>query len=238
MATARSVPVPPPDLRRLVSGWDDSDRWLASGAQDAGLIRETLAAAGRPLDEMSAILDLGCGCGRIARWWADLDGPRVFGSDYDERLTAWCQANLPFVTVETNEDVPPSRFAGSSFDLVYAISLFTHLSVDAQDLWIGEVRRVLRPGGVLLVTLHGHLFANQLSRRERLSFAAGRAVVREAHRSGEETCAAFHPPRYVRRRLLAPGGFDRVSMTPGAHDPGAIPTPMVLQDKYVAERAR
>src|ERR1700730_8203364 len=62
------VPVPPPRLRVLGAGTTDLDLFINTGNAQAKYIRDLLAGVGRPLDEMDAILDFGCGCGRIARW--------------------------------------------------------------------------------------------------------------------------------------------------------------------------
>jgi len=46
---------------------------------------------------------------------------------------------------------PPLPFPDNSFDLIYAVSVFTHLSEEHQRTWLPELRRVLRPGGRLLL---------------------------------------------------------------------------------------
>jgi SAM-dependent methyltransferase len=50
---------------------------------------------------------------------------------------------------------PPLPFEDASFDLVYSISVFTHLDEEMQDAWLNELKRVLRPGGILIITVHG-----------------------------------------------------------------------------------
>ena len=47
---------------------------------------------------------------------------------------------------------PPSEFAAGSFDLVFAYSVFSHLSEDAAQAWMREFHRILRPGGVVAFT--------------------------------------------------------------------------------------
>ena len=42
---------------------------------------------------------------------------------------------------------PPLRFADGSFDIVYAYSVFSHLSERVQLRWVEEFARILRPGG-------------------------------------------------------------------------------------------
>ncbi|MCX6629395.1 MAG: class I SAM-dependent methyltransferase [Candidatus Solibacter sp.] len=112
---------------------------------------------GTDFDELQSILDFGCGCGRVllALYHEGLPG-RLYGSDIDKEAVQWCRENFgSAATFDSNEPLPPTRYAGNSFDLVYAISVFTHLPEDNQDAWLAELRRILKPGGLLLTTIHG-----------------------------------------------------------------------------------
>jgi len=71
---------------------------------------------------------------------------------------------LARASFQRNSPSPPLVCAGGRFDLVYCISVFTHLNEKMQDQWILELRRILKPGGVLLLTIHGHRAAEGLDR--------------------------------------------------------------------------
>src|SRR5215218_10027330 len=74
--TADGLPLPPARLGVMVDGRSgDPDRFVAVGAESARLIREALAGVGVELERLGRILDFGCGCGRVARHWASLEGP-------------------------------------------------------------------------------------------------------------------------------------------------------------------
>jgi SAM-dependent methyltransferase len=201
---AGGLPVPPPRLRVEVAGTPGLEWFLDSGRQQADIIRAAAERNGSPLEAVGSLLDFGCGCGRVLRHWAGLDGPQIFGSDYNEGLAGWCAANLPFATVSVNELAPPLRFEDGQLGFVYAISVFTHLPHDLERAWIDELNRVVRPGGLLLVTTHGDSYADRLDAAEHADYDSGEAVVRWPSVAGSNLCTTFHPERYVRERL-APG---------------------------------
>jgi SAM-dependent methyltransferase len=115
-----------------------------------------------------------------------------------------------------NELEPPLDYGASRFDFVYAVSVFTHLDEDLQRAWMDDLLRVLRPGGVLYLTLHGRGRLDELAREQKERFLAGEVVVVEPQRAGTNICSAYHPEPYVRNRLakeleildFAPGGAE------------------------------
>ena len=198
---AGGLPVPPPRLRVEVAGTPGLEWFLESGRQQAGIIRAAAERNGAPLESVGALLDFGCGCGRVLRHWAGLDGPAIHGSDYNEGLAGWSAASLPFATVSVNELAPPLRYEDGQFGLVYAISVFTHLPHDLERAWIDELSRIVAPGGLLLVTTHGDSYADRLDADERMQYDSGEAVVRWPSVAGSNLCTTFHPEHYVRDRL-------------------------------------
>jgi SAM-dependent methyltransferase len=225
------LPLPPAHIRVLVDGSGDPDAFLRSSAAYSALIRQTVAAAGTDLEELGAVLDFGCGCGRIARAWAGLSGPALHGCDYNPKLVAWCRANLPFMEFRENELEPPSPYPGGSFDLVYAISILTHLTEPVAKRWMAEWARILRPGGLLLFSTHGDAFRQTLGTRLGERYDAGEMVVVNARMEGANACVAHHPYSYVADRLIGGSGLDLVSFTPDPDVSG------FRQDVYLARLA-
>ncbi|MGI8624273.1 MAG: hypothetical protein ACR2NB_12520, partial [Solirubrobacteraceae bacterium] len=72
-----AVPVPPPKLRVLVAGRADVTYFLETGREQTALVRRMLERHCRRVEDMDAILDFGCGCGRLARWWTDVECPSL-----------------------------------------------------------------------------------------------------------------------------------------------------------------
>jgi SAM-dependent methyltransferase len=222
--TGDGLPLPPALLRVRVTASPEPDEFLRSGKEGAELIRRTVANhVGSGIESLGALLDFGCGCGRVARYWARLDGPDVFGCDYNPELVAWCRENLPFMQADVNGLSPPLPHPAERFDLVYAISVFTHLSERMQHEWMAEMRRVLRPGGLLFFTTHGDRYAEALTKPGGPGlddYRAGRLVVTDEEVEGLNLCAAFHPYRWVVDEMLT--GFELLEHSPegawGGHD--------------------
>lgn len=222
------LPVPPPRLRLLVDGRSaDAEHFLRVGAQSAQALAAAARDSGSPLEGMGAILDFGCGCGRVARHWASLDGPRIHGCDYNTDLVEWCRRNLGFMEVARNELEPPTPYADGSFDLIYALSVLSHLEEALQDAWVAEYRRLLRPGGLLVVSVLGDDIRWRLSEEEKRRFDAGRLVVQRPRMSGRNLCTAYHPRSYVSQHLLA-------DFTDVRRFQLGSPDVVLMQDAYIA----
>jgi len=203
---AAGPPLPPRRLMVRVAMTADADWFLRSGraAYDA-------IAASVPLDEVQSVLDFGCGCGRVTRYFDGFDGA-VAGSDVSRPAVEWCRENLRFARFEANELAPPLAFPDESFDLVYALSVFTHLTEELQLAWRDEVRRVLRPGGRFLLSTHGRSYEPRLDPGELARFDRGELVVRWGDIPGTNLCSAYHPEAYVRETLAQ--GFAFVHLEP------------------------
>lgn len=102
------------------------------------------------LPDGTAVLDIGCGTGELWRANADHLRPwRVTLSDQSEAMaqgTAGALSNLGSFTGHM-DDIQALSFADASFDGVLACHMLYHVPDIARG--IGELRRVLRPNGVL-----------------------------------------------------------------------------------------
>ena len=205
------LPLPPSKLRVQVAGTADARWFLESGRAAADSMREALERHGRRLEDFGAILDWGCGCGRVIRHLSALES-KVYGSDVNPVLVRWCAANLAFARFATNELAPPFRYGDGEFDLVYGLSVLTHLPEALHGGWMDELARVVQPGGYALVSTHGESYVGRLKGEERRAFEEGRLVVRWSQVAGTNLCTAFHPPTYVRDTLAV--GWELVALVP------------------------
>jgi SAM-dependent methyltransferase len=194
--------IPPALLRMAVSGSAEIAPFLHGGQLAADSIRDTLQKTGVDINDFRAILDFGCGCGRVLRFWRDLAGVDLHGTDYNHESTAWCAQNLPFARVGTNDLAPPTSYPPGKFGFIYALSVFTHLPEPDQRAWMHEFHRILIPGGYLLLSLHGAYYLSRLAGEEQRQFLAGKLVTRYDYGAGTNLCSVFHPEAYVRKHLV------------------------------------
>jgi SAM-dependent methyltransferase len=155
-----------PFLSRILPAMASEDvqrSWTGDSAY--GLLRQTLAftrileywhlrLTGRPIDGRS-ILDFGCGYGRLARiMYYFTDPQNYYAVDPWDRSIELCrQANLPG-HIAISQYLPESLpFDGVKFDLIYAFSVFTHLSERAAKLAFRTLRRYIAKKGLLVVTI-------------------------------------------------------------------------------------
>jgi SAM-dependent methyltransferase len=140
-------PIPPLELRQIVAA-PEPEIFLWTGYIDTKRIMELYNEhAGIPDPK---ILDFGCGCGRMVRFLN-----QASACDINPDLVSWCQRNLPKIDTRPNNSRPPLPFSDKFFDLVYCMSLFTHLPEKLAQIWLHEIHRVLKPNGLAIITTHG-----------------------------------------------------------------------------------
>ena len=106
------LPVPPEALRLRVHGTADEVAFLSVGERIASRIMEIVSTEDRSFNEVERILDFGCGCGRVLRFFGNrpLSG-KLFATDIDEEAISWCKNNLAsLATFGSNGDQPPLEF--------------------------------------------------------------------------------------------------------------------------------
>ncbi|WP_165364141.1 MULTISPECIES: class I SAM-dependent methyltransferase [Rhodoplanes] len=157
MLTDHQTPVPPDELIVTSVGAPDAKTFLATGEADKHQIVKALTSAGLDMGGGDLrVLDWGCGCGRIARHWKS-HSPSVdfHGCDINRQVVGWCRDNLGFGSFMDCGVKPPLPFPDSHFDVVYGISVLTHLTFETQYLWMCELWRILKPGGRAVLTICG-----------------------------------------------------------------------------------
>lgn len=119
-------------------------------------IRAALRMLGTTVSDYPRILDFGCGSARVLRWFKEERGPgRLHGCDIHSAAIDWCKANVDFAEFVTSNPWPPLPYPAHSFDLIFGISVVTHLDEQMQTAWLDELARITTESGVVLLSVHG-----------------------------------------------------------------------------------
>jgi SAM-dependent methyltransferase len=145
--------VPDPSLQELWTGTSG----VALASQSAAFYRKLCERfrrhGDRPLAD-ARVLDFGCGWGRLTRFLPrDVKPGRLYGCDPVQWILDVCrQCRVPATLVRS--DFLPERLPFSEpFDLVFAFSVFTHLSEAAHEWSLRALHGAMAPGAILVVTV-------------------------------------------------------------------------------------
>jgi SAM-dependent methyltransferase len=174
----------------------------------------------------SDILEIGCGCGRVAH---QLRGDWFVGSyvgiDIDREALDWCALHFPspkfaflpsphvsatYASRPSPEGAPITFPADWEQDFIFSTSLYTHLLEDELDNYTREAFRVLRPNGTMYMTFFC-LDSVELGNRWTFSHKIGEAFVENI--KYPEAAVAYR--RAYMERLCYSVGFNYVSIIEG-----------------------
>ncbi len=148
--------LPPPKFRQLTTATHITvEEHIKEGFQASRLLTGILKKEGiDPYQMVGKVLDFGSGCGRVLRHIHKLiPNAQLFGCDIDENIIEWNRKNLCFAKWFINKYLPPTDFESSFFDIIYLISVFTHIDEKTQFAWLNEFSRIIKPKGLLIITV-------------------------------------------------------------------------------------
>jgi len=149
-------PVPDAARRKRVGGDPALAPFLLQGRSAYERLRTVLADYfDTSFERAERILDWGCGCGRVFSHLPAGLLDRLTGIDIDGDNVGWCQATYPDARFLAVPLQPPTTLEDGCFDVVFAISVLTHLREADAEAWIRELQRITRPGAAVLVTILG-----------------------------------------------------------------------------------
>jgi SAM-dependent methyltransferase len=177
----------------------------------------------------SDVVELGCGCGRIAR---SLKEPWFQGSyvgiDIDDEMLGYCRDNFPIGRFKfklsphnnstyssgNSNDTPRTELdlviaEPNSKDFVYAFTLYTHLLERELTDYLRETYRILRTGGIMYINFFciEHV---ELGRRWTFQHQRGNAHVESVRYP--EAAVAYHEAFMT--QLATDCGFREVTVSP------------------------
>ena len=152
----KAIDSAPETTGKTIRSWARFYDWLdllTFGSQKK-LLRSVVRAAAPEAGE--AVLDVGCGTGTLALLLAEAVGAdgRVEGIDASPEMIAEARKKIAKNKARANvqvaliEDIP---FADGEFDVATSTYVFHHLPDDLRRSGLAEIRRVLKPGGRLLI---------------------------------------------------------------------------------------
>jgi len=115
------------------------------------------------------ILEWGCGVARIVRHIPGVVDKNsiVVGTDINATMIEWNSKNIPDVNFTKIDYSPPTGFHDNQFNLVFALSVFTHIEVSFQAKWVAEIYRIISENGIFLFTTHGKKYEINLNDDEK-----------------------------------------------------------------------
>lgn len=219
------------EFRRVAQGMglDPDDRWVGGYVDyEWQHLRAVLAAYGiEPAGK--AVLEFGCNYGASGVVMARL-GARVTGVDVDPDNVRLALANAALHGVEaamSATHVPDTRampFAGESFDLAIANSVLEYVDPGQLDAVVGELHRVIRPGGLLLVLgTASRLAPREVHSRRWLVNYLPRAVDRLAGRDWQRGLAPWHLARTLEGRFVVTAPESWLAARTAVHGRASLP---------------
>jgi SAM-dependent methyltransferase len=222
--------LPPKALAFDAYSAPDWDFYKRSGLATAEFLSE-ISKKYLAMDCPVKVFEWGCGPARVIRHLRATFGldAKIYGSDYNEETIAWCRDNIPGVTFlhNTLQPDPPLPIENDFFDLIYSISVFTHLSESTSQRWIAELLRIVRPCGLLIITTQGDALKLRMMPDELRRYRTSGTAVRDKCSEGKKLFSAFHSPEYLRQKLFKV--FEVLEHAPASF-------PFTAQDYWVLRR--
>ena len=193
------IPMPSADLVYLTQGIRDSMAYQNSIIPGIYNMKRYLINSGMEIDSLQSILDLGCGTGRlIVGWYLDNPKRKLFGCDINGELLAWAMDSLPKqIKWDQSSLNPPLPYPSNCFDLIYLVSVFTHLSLASQYSWIEELKRIVRPHGYIMISLQGEIYVNLFQPKRVEEFSKTGYIETVTVDEGSNSFGTYHCHKFV-----------------------------------------
>ncbi len=181
----------------MVSGTYDMEAFIKNGETGFNNIEKHIEDLGIGLNNKLTILDWGAGIGRIAHFWKEkYSNMYLYVSDYNPFFTFLLKKHVKSNKVIKNNLLPPLDILDKSVDVVYAISVFTHLKKEEISLWLNEIYRILRKDGIFLFSVQGKDRVKELPEDfyKKFNFKGFIEIGKE---EGSNYFASFHSKEFI-----------------------------------------
>jgi SAM-dependent methyltransferase len=164
------------------------------------------------------VMDFGCGAGRTLKHFTEeAERAEIWGVDIDKTSIELLRGTVcpPFHLMRSGY-MPPLELEGASFDLIWSISVFTHLTNDNSLPWLLELHRLLKPGGLLIATYMGRWVSEVLAGEPWEEDRVGMNVLRHDHPASDGAPLVLISDWWLREHWGR--AFDVVQIAPEIHN--------------------
>lgn len=175
--------IPVPEIRNWTGPFDDEDYYINLGKKQSEKIIQWLS-----IKPNQKILDIGCGCGRIAIHFLNYlnEQGQYIGLDSNKKLLSYCADNISEINrnfqfefidayngaysregkLKCKDIIFPIE--DESVDIVIMWSVFTHMYLEDIDAYLKEIYRVLKKGGLFISSfnLYNKFISNQIKMKK------------------------------------------------------------------------
>ena len=134
--------------------------YLSDGWRTMSELMPILERLDRPLMKTQSVLEFAAGFGRFTRHLARLLPNRVTCTDIQPGSVEFLREQFgvkAFYSASKPEDIVYPQ----QYELIFVLSLFTHLPVERWGAWLKHLHRGLKPGGLLVFSVHNEKAARE-----------------------------------------------------------------------------
>ena len=153
---------------------------------------------------IKSIYEWGCGPMRVLRQLPNYfpnNNIKFYGSDYNKTSVVWASKNFPNFNISLNDLNPPLPYPDNHFDVIYCISVFTHLSETVSIKYIDDIYRILKKDGIFISTFHGDMNSKVLNQKEYSLYKTGNFIERGNVLEGSRIFASYHPDLFIKKNF-------------------------------------
>jgi SAM-dependent methyltransferase len=135
--------------------------YLADGWRTLSELMLLLEAVDQPLLKTGRVLEFAAGFGRFTRHLVKALPGRVSCTDLLPGSVDFLREQFGVESFQSSHD-PEKVVLPSKYDLVFVLSMFTHLPPRNWVPWLRALQRTVKPGGLLVLSVHNEDYAKGL----------------------------------------------------------------------------
>jgi len=132
--------------------------YLADGWRTLSELMVLMDSVDQPLARLGSVLEFAAGFGRFTRHLAPILPDRLTASDIHPGSVEFLREQFGVEAFYSKHDPLRLEIPGR-YDLVFVLSMFTHLPPAMWGAWLRKLHSAVRPGGYLAFTVHNEAIA-------------------------------------------------------------------------------